>query len=154
MDSTEKKKLFGYIRYATLENTWFSLLIVIILYGALFLACIAIGLILERAGASTDVLRWITPTAYLAWLAIRARMIVRAYRSALRNVKIWLQFLGAAAIAVFAAQIDPWWLGAVMFFGVLTTFEFINVLVILGRENEPLFRRHSNTNRDADGDSP
>lgn len=151
MNRVEDKKFLKHLRYATLENAWFSLLIVMISCGGLFLICIGTGLVLERAGVSNNVLRWITPIAYLAYLVVRARLLVRVYPLALTEAKTWFQFLGAALVALFVAQIDPWWLGVVIFFGVLAIFEFINLLVILGKENTSLFQRQKTKDGDASG---
>jgi len=146
MSRSKKGILFRHVRYATLGDAWITLVIAAVSWVGFSIVCLGIGMVLEMFGIPNRVLRWILPVAYLAFLVVTPWIFSRKaeYRPLLGNIVFWIMLIAFAVFALLIAQIDPWWLGVVTFWGVMVFLFGILWVEEQGKKNFVQFhKRHT-----------
>ncbi len=148
MSRPGKETLFGHVQYATLGDVWITFVITAVSWVGFSIVCLGIGIVLEMFGVPNRVLRWILPVAYLAFLAVTPWILARKaeYRLLLVDVRFWIMLMALAIFVLLIVQIDPWWLGVVIFWGVMVLLFGVLWVEQQGKMNFAQFhRRHAAT---------
>jgi hypothetical protein len=92
-------------------------------------------------GIPNRVLHWLLPLAYLLFLVVTVWMIARdsEYRPLLADVRFRILLVSLALVAVLIAQVDPWRLGVLTFWGIMAC---LTGILCLENQGKTTFVRH------------
>lgn len=156
MNRPGKETLFGHVRYATLGDLWITFVIAAVSWVGFSIVCLGIGMVLQMFGIPNHVLRWILPAAYLAFLIVTPWILARKaeYRLLLIDVRFWIMPVALAIFVFLIAQIDPWWLGVVTFWGVMVLLFGVLWVEQQGKMNFAQFHSRAATGDNVESDVP